>query len=124
MDAKGIEILDKFENPENEPGDYSRVRIDVILLNKFLTTHDGDQVLLCIHRMCLFWRSAFFDSFFTCFSALFCHQLFSQILISLFFNRNNKKCRVLSRPSKCSFLISWLFTDESKNFDQKSFFYL
>jgi hypothetical protein len=44
VDAKGIEILDKFENPENGESDsYKRVRIDVTLLNKFLTTHDGDQ---------------------------------------------------------------------------------
>lgn len=43
MDQKGIEILDKFENPDTD-SDYQKVRIDVILLNKFLTSHTGDQV--------------------------------------------------------------------------------
>ena len=35
--------MDKFENSDNEETDYKRVRIDVVLLNKFLKTHDGDQ---------------------------------------------------------------------------------
>ena len=43
VDQKGIEILDKFENPDTD-SDYQKVRIDVILLNKFLTSHTGDQV--------------------------------------------------------------------------------
>jgi len=42
VDQKGIEILDKFENPDTD-SDYQKVRIDVILLNKFLTSHTGDQ---------------------------------------------------------------------------------
>ena len=47
VDQKGIEILDKFENPDTD-SDYQKVRIDVILLNKFLTSHTGDQVSLTV----------------------------------------------------------------------------
>ena len=50
MDQKGIEILDKFENPDTD-SDYQKVRIDVILLNKFLTSHTGDQVSFLEFKM-------------------------------------------------------------------------
>ena len=64
MDQKGIEILDKFENPDTD-SDYQKVRIDVILLNKFLTSHTGDQVSVQKFQitkiLVLFQNSTFFQ---------------------------------------------------------------
>ena len=37
VDGKAIEVLDAFESR------LTRKRVDVVLLNKFLTSHSGDQ---------------------------------------------------------------------------------
>ena len=48
IDEKGIEILDLFEE-NHEIGAYRRVKVDIVLNNKFLRSHE-DQVRKCLHR--------------------------------------------------------------------------